>query len=125
MSDTEIDYGALYAAAEALETTEQRIVFFGQQQFELTPLDNYDVTPGSDPVFERGWHRWLFLFQCTKGVERAAIMNIAFELHRSNPNPHLHGVGFFSHGFSDSTRDFYYAKAMCLAYRELVGQEED
>lgn len=114
---------AMYRRVKRTESTKDRIRIFELEGYDLTDLDNYSTVPGDDPVYEKSWHRWLYLFQLTTGVERAAVMNIAFELHRSSPNPNLHGVGFFSHAFSDSTRDFYYAKAMCLANRPLIDPE--
>ncbi len=115
---SEID--RMYRRVADAPDTEARMQIFEHCGFPLTDLDNYETIPGSDPVFETSWHRWLHLFQLTTGVERASVMAIAFELHRSTSNPLLMNVGFFSHGFSDSTRDMYYAKAMCLANRKPV-----
>lgn len=102
------------------KTTAERLKIFRDLGFELPDIDNYAVDPGSDVEFEIGAFRWLYLFQLTTGTERAMIMNIAFELHRSCTDPYMHGVGFFSHSFRDSTRNMYYAKAMCLAYRDIL-----
>ncbi len=114
----------MYAQVRTSEDTETRIRVFERYGYPLPDLDNYDILPGNDPVFESGWHRWFFLFQLTTGIERASIMAIAFELHRSCPSPHMHNVGFFSHTFSDSSRDMYYAKAMCLAYRSMLADND-
>ena len=117
---TESDIDIMYRQVANAGDTEVRIRVFERYGYDLPPIDNYECTPGSDPTFEAGWHRWYYLYQLTKGVERAAVLNIAFELHRSSPNLHFQGTGFFSHGFSDATRKFYLAKAMCIMYMGIV-----
>ena len=123
MTEPRSDIDRMYRRVRAAETTEDRIRVFEHCGYGLTDLDNYETIPGSDPVFETSWHRWLYLFQLTTGTERASVLAIAYELHRSTSNRHLQGVGFYSHAFSDSTRDMYYAKAMCLAYRNMLTED--
>lgn len=120
MAETADDINIMYEQVRAAEDTPTRMQVFARYGFELPPIDNYSCLPGSDPVFERGWHRWYYLYQCTTGVERASILAIAFELHRSNPSVHLHGTGFFDHAFSDATRKFYIAKAVCIANMGII-----
>jgi hypothetical protein len=99
-------------------STEERIGYMKICKYDLPDIDNYDCVPMTDLPFEQGQHRWLWLFGMTKGVERAAVIQLAAELFKATTIPHLVGVPFFCNVFSDATRDAYYAKAMCMLYRD-------
>ncbi len=101
-------------------TTRERLNYFELFKYELPVIDNYVCEPMTDLPFEQLQHRWLWLFQMATGVERAAAIQLAVELFKATSTPHFVGVPFFSHAFSDATRDAYYAKAMCMLYRDLV-----
>ena len=112
------DVEAVYRSVESCDDTETRIWCFERYGYSLGDIDNYGVV---DRDFDQVWHRWLLLFQCTKGTERAAAISVAAELFRSSPPTGLTGTeGIFSHGFSESTRNYYFAKAMCIMWRHLV-----
>lgn len=102
--------------------TEERMVYMKMCRYELSDIDNYCCEPGSDPDFEQGMQRWLWLFRMTTGVERAAVIHLAVEFFKDTYNPHLVGANFFGAGLCDATRDAYYAKAMCMLYRDLSGK---
>jgi hypothetical protein len=97
----------------------ERIGYMKMCEYELPDIDNYCCEPMADLPFEQLQHRWLWLFQMTTGIERAAAIQLAVELFKATSKPHLYGVPFFSHAFDDATRDAYYAKAMCMLYRDL------
>lgn len=100
--------------------TRTRMQMFAREDLSLTPLDNYGPT---DTAFDQAWHRWFYLYQCATGVERAAAIQVAAEMFRSNP-PNatvMTGTeGLFTHGISDATRNWYIAKAMCVMYQDLI-----
>ena len=100
--------------------TAERIAYMNLCEYELPNIDNYCCEPMTDQEFEMNQHRWLWLFRMSTGIERAAVIQLAAELFKATSNPHLYGVPFFSHVFSDATRDAYYAKAMCMLYRDLL-----
>lgn len=103
-------------------TTRERLNYFELCEYELPIIDNYACEPDSDPDFEQGMHRWLWLFRMSSGLERAAAIQLAVELFKDTTNVHLVGANFFSSAFTDATRDAYYAKAMCMLYRDLSGK---
>ena len=105
--------------------TEERIAYMKICEYELPDIDNYACQPMTDTVFEQRQHRWLWLFHMTTGVERAAVIQLAAELFKATSVPHLMGVPFFSQVFSDATRDAYYAKAMCMMYRDPTEKDDD
>lgn len=99
--------------------TEERIAYMKICEYELPNIDIYCCEPMSDPDFEQRRHWWLWLFRRTTGVERAAIIQLAVELFKTTSSVHLMTV------FRDTTRDAYYAKAMCMLYRDLTEKDDD
>jgi hypothetical protein len=99
-------------------STEERIGYMKICNYDLPDIDNYCCEPTTDLPFEQLQHRWLWLFQMSKGLERAAVIQLAVELFKATSIPHLSRVPFFSPVFSDATREAYYAKAMCMLYRD-------
>lgn len=122
MTDDEI--AIMYAQVANGEDTETRMRVFKRYSQDLPNIDNYNCGPGQDQDFEKGYHRWLYLYQLTNGVERAAVINLAVQLFENSPLRMQYQTHFFEHSFSDATRDYHYAKAMCMLYRNLLTNED-
>jgi len=99
--------------------TQERMDYMRLCRYDLSDIDNYACEPGSDIDFEQGMNHWLWLFRMTTGVERAAVIQLAVELFKNTSIRQLVGANFFGAGLCDATRDAYYAKAMCMLYRDL------